>query len=830
MKRTLLISATAVLALLLGLTASAYAQSNPYGIKPGSTPQACTTIDEDFESNQIPSDWINVSLEGDRVWEIRSFDENIYAQMTAFKSGKKCTTALVTPLLSFAPNGGVGYHLSFWLHTGYANGAKMVTKLLDKEGKEVKVLDEFIQANHSDYAPFWDERVVFIPDTTEPGYISFEYVGNDDKTAGPITTTTYQIDDIAIGFADAKKELTPSVDNYDFYSQDLGVSRTLEINYLGRNLPEEITFEVEGCDAFAVSPATLPKEGGLVVVTYHPTTGGNHEAILRATSGETVATTKLYGRGVDKNNPYSVPTSLAPQKVNEDFETETADFSLPAAWTSSTLKARLPWQVKKYGGNRFVEINPFGLGLEVQSALVTPLVDMDPSKDYTLSFDYNWAFGNGAELVIELLDSTGKPIEELTRLSHDDSELWKETFSTMELLLPRGTDDCFIAFEYNGYDAMDKKLKKTTAYQLDNIRIYSENDAPATTILTNPKEVDFEMPFQIGEDDYFPLEVTGKGLTEEITLSLKEQKGFSIDKEALPATGGTVQIKFEAKTAGVHTTELVLKSGAVSISVPLKAEVEGGGDNPGGGDEPIDKKQYAFDTKATPIDLNETFESEAIPVGWSSQALEGKRSWLVKSYNSNNYVQVTGHKAGEKLLIGLISPLVAMDATKEYKLQFDYKVGFANGASLAVKLYDANGKLVKELKKIVATEPTQGYSKGFTTETILLPKETTNCFILFEYCGDDSVETKATTTYQIDNVKVTAKEESSSLLVEAGERPFVIHGDELQLIEPCQLSLYTLEGLRLFSGNYMAGDSFTLQPKSVYVLLLEGRSYKIVIR
>lgn len=822
MKRTLLFTACVLMTLLYGVV-YVHAQSNPYGIVPGATPVDCKTIKVDFESGSIPEGWLNVSVEGDRKWEIRSFDENQYAQMTAFKSGKKCTTALVTPLIAFAPNNGVGYHLSFWLHTGHANGAKMVAKLLDKEGKEVKVLDEFIQADHAGFAPFWDERKVFIPDTTEPGYISFEYVGNDDPAAGPILTTTYQIDDIEIDFADAKKELTASVESYDFYTRDLGSSQTLEISYLGRNLPGEIAFTVEESDAFTVAPSTLPKEGGKVTVTFKPMKGGNHFALLKATSGETVTVTKLYGRGADKNNPYNVSTSMTPKALNEDFETETADFSLPKYWTEATVKARLSWTVKKYNGNRLIEINPFGLGLEVQTAVVTPLIDMDPTKDYTLSFDYNWAFANGAELAIKLLDATGKPIQELTRLSHNDNEVWKKNLSTMELLLPRGTDDCFIAFEYNGNDTHEKANKRTTAYQLDNIRVYSESSLPASRIEVSPKVIDFETPFMIDEDDDLPLTVVGKGLTEEISLSLKENKGFTIDKNTLPASGGTVQVHFEATKKGVFSTELILKSGAVTQVVPLKAEVKG----EEGGDTPVEKN-YTFDTAATPIDLNEDFESKQMPSGWSSQALEGTRSWVIKTHDDNSYIQMTGYKAEGKLVVGLISPLVAMDATKEYELHFDYKVGFANGASLSVKLYDATGKLVKELKKIVATEPASGYSETFLKETLSLPKGSANSFILFEYQGDGA--SKATTTYQIDNVKVSVKEKdpNGSKIVEKQSLPFIVRGNEVVVTKEGNVSLYTLEGLRLFSKSCYEGDRFTLPMGSVYILQVNGKSYKLL--
>ena len=817
--------------LLLGLLSSSHAQSNPYGVDPTATPIACTTIDLDFEDEQIPTDWLNVSLEGSRKWVLKTFDENTALRMTAFQSGSKCTTAFVSPLIEFPENEGRGYQLNFWSHTGYANGAKLVTKLLDRNGNVVQVLEEFIKESHPDWAPFWDEHILYLPDMTEPGYICFEYIGNDDNTQGPIMTTTYEIDDIVIEPANAEQELTASVSSYDFYSRAINEDHTYTITFLGRNLPEDIQLSlVDSSQVFTLSTTTLPKEGGELIITYHPTEGGSHSASLSATAGDLYEGIMLYGRGLDPSNPYNVNVTMTPQALDEDFEPygwDDSGYNLPKGWDQIPLKGRVAWEVRDYSNNMFLQINPFGLGVEVETAVTTPLIDMDPTKSYTLSFDYNWGFANGAELSVLLLDKTGKVVKELTTLTHTDNVLWRDDFTPMEILLPSGCDDSFIAFLYKGLDSNDKSLKRTTAYRLDNIKVYAESDQPSSgSIKASESRVDFG-EFLIGERDEYQIRLTGEGLSEDMTISLEGDEGFTISPTTLPKEGGDIIISFDAKKSGSFATKILVKSGEASLAIPVLATVEGEEDDDNDDDDEPTQGSYHFDTTATPISLNEDFESGSLPEGWSSQALVGTRQWIIKEYNSNQYAQFSAFKSGEQLTVGLITPLVAIDAAKEYELQFDLKSGFCNGATLKVCLYDAQGQLTKELKTFTATEPEQGYADNFTTESIVLPKGISNSFILFEYEGDDSSQSKRTTTYQVDNVKVS---QITSLQDVVATPAYTIDGVKLILTGHSSLTLYTIDGTMVAHGDYPAMSQITLEPSRCYILLLNGITYKVMTR
>ena len=434
-------------------------------------------------------------------------------------------------------------------------------------------------------------------------------------------TTTYEIDDIVIEPANAEQELTASVSSYDFYSRAINEDHSYTITFLGRNLPEDIQLSLtDSSKVFTLSTTTLPKEGGELVITYHPTEGGSHSASLSATARDLYEGIMLYGRCLDPSNPYNVNVTMTPQALDEDFEPygwDDSGYNLPKGWSQIPLKGRVAWEVRDYNNNMFLQINPFGLGVEVETAVTTPLIDMDPTKNYTLSFDYNWGFANGAELSVLLLDKTGKVVKELTTLTHTDNVLWKDDFTPMEILLPSGCDDSFIAFLYKGLDSNDKSLKRTTAYRLDNVKVYAEGDQSSSgSIKASESRVDFG-EFLIGENDSYQITLTGEGLSEDMTISLDGDKGFTISPTTLPKEGGDITISFDAKKSGSFTTKILVKSGKASLTIPVLATVEGDE----GDDNNPTQGSYHFDTTATPIALNEDFESGSLPEGWTSQAL-----------------------------------------------------------------------------------------------------------------------------------------------------------------------------------------------------------------
>ncbi len=58
-----------------------------------------TTLNENFEGKAIPSDWINLQVQGDKAWYTPSFDNNYYAAMTGYRGTAPFESWLITPAL-----------------------------------------------------------------------------------------------------------------------------------------------------------------------------------------------------------------------------------------------------------------------------------------------------------------------------------------------------------------------------------------------------------------------------------------------------------------------------------------------------------------------------------------------------------------------------------------------------------------------------------------------------------------------------------------------------------------------------------------------------------
>lgn len=165
---------------------------------------------ENFESlastgpgvNFVMEGWLNVNLnDGDRKYEARDFDDNKYAQITAFNSGENPVEAwLVSPGIDLT-NITTGATLNFDTKDGFNNG----------EGLKVYISTDF----EGDVdAATWTELSAAIATGTASGYaasftpsgnidlssyvgqivnIGFEYLGGDGGV-----TTTYQIDNFEV--------------------------------------------------------------------------------------------------------------------------------------------------------------------------------------------------------------------------------------------------------------------------------------------------------------------------------------------------------------------------------------------------------------------------------------------------------------------------------------------------------------------------------------------------------------------------------------------------------------------------------------------------------
>lgn len=162
---------------------------------------------------------------------------------------------------------------------------------------------------------------------------------------------------------------------------------------------------------------------------------------------------------------------------------------------------------------------------------------------------------------------------------------------------------------------------------------------------------------------------------------------------------------------------------------------------------------------------NENFESYAVGTNRFPNAINdaasGSRYWDVRTYNSNEYIQMTsfgGVAESNRTLF-----IVPVDMTAASNLSFSTASGYEKGPVLKV-YYTLNyvpGGSINDATLVDITSnfnipagPANGYAAGFTPSgTYAIPAALTgNGFFVFEYRGNGA--TGLTTTMQIDNILV----------------------------------------------------------------------------
>ena len=159
---------------------------------------------------------------------------------------------------------------------------------------------------------------------------------------------------------------------------------------------------------------------------------------------------------------------------------------------------------------------------------------------------------------------------------------------------------------------------------------------------------------------------------------------------------------------------------------------------------------------------NFTDIDEIIATGWSNINIKNNNELFeLKNFGGNNYIQASGYYSGENPLeIWLISPSIDLENTINESFSFDTKTGFNNGAALTVWVstdFTGNPSTANwtRINADFSDGPTDSYDDDFVDSgKISLSCLAGNVHIGFRYFGgNDSI----TTTFQIDNIKVTGE-------------------------------------------------------------------------
>ncbi len=180
--------------------------------------------------------------------------------------------------------------------------------------------------------------------------------------------------------------------------------------------------------------------------------------------------------------------------------------------------------------------------------------------------------------------------------------------------------------------------------------------------------------------------------------------------------------------------------------------------------------------------------------GWLSKDLIGTQNWFNRVYSSNNYAQASAYSnpaPTTKNEIWMTSPEIDLGSSIAPKFTFEIKIGYWNANCLSVWISkDFNGD---EANIATATwvnisssftfpeTPTSGYSPAFINagSADLTNYAGEKVRIAFKYDGDGrssadrGTDPLKTTTYQIDNIKMS--EEKVALSVPSTEKQYVAY-------------------------------------------------------
>jgi hypothetical protein len=152
--------------------------------------------------------------------------------------------------------------------------------------------------------------------------------------------------------------------------------------------------------------------------------------------------------------------------------------------------------------------------------------------------------------------------------------------------------------------------------------------------------------------------------------------------------------------------------------------------------------------------------------GWSNIDSKGSIFWQTRAYNGNQYSQVSANNSKTENEVWLRTPVIDLTQAINPKFSFDITAGYYNANCLSILVSEFTIPAIAPTwtdissKFTLPTGPTSGYgtltSAGEMDCKAYAGKKVS---IAFKYTGN-GIDNSATTTYQIDNVKLSETKNS----------------------------------------------------------------------
>jgi hypothetical protein len=161
------------------------------------------SVNEDFESQTNYEDvaldgWVNINVEGDRMWQAKEFDNDLYAQATGYNSGlDNMECWLITPVVSDIGSKSLSLRtaMAYWAHGSNSPLIVLVSTDYDGENYATATWEEIdiTLANQSSGDHEWVNSGSYdLSNFDGDGAVAFKYVGSATES------TSFRLDDIVI--------------------------------------------------------------------------------------------------------------------------------------------------------------------------------------------------------------------------------------------------------------------------------------------------------------------------------------------------------------------------------------------------------------------------------------------------------------------------------------------------------------------------------------------------------------------------------------------------------------------------------------------------------
>lgn len=115
--------------------------------------------------------------------------------------------------------------------------------------------------------------------------------------------------------------------------------------------------------------------------------------------------------------------------------------------------------------------------------------------------------------------------------------------------------------------------QKDACARFAKVKVSYQSATPIPQLTANTTALNFGSISMYATAPKKTISVTGKNLTEDITVTLSDKAAFMVDKTTLPAAGGEIVVTPDMEALGENTATLTLKSGEKSVVVSLSSEI-----------------------------------------------------------------------------------------------------------------------------------------------------------------------------------------------------------------------------------------------------------------